>query len=227
VDEFLAAVRDLSPTAEKKLAELITTKGTDMNLEQALAEISKLNGELEATKAKLTVAEQAALDAKEAEGKAKKALAEATDEVLKVGETEIKKSAVGDGNFAIFKAQEDRAQTAEFEKRASTDFGHVVGTPSEKALVLKARAGMTEAGQTALDAILTSAEKMAAAGFGRLGGRDGGDPSSDVGKAIATYKGKIADIVKRDNVAEHVAMSKAREEFPAEFAAAYPQQAAN
>jgi hypothetical protein len=231
VDEFLAAVRDLSPTAEKKLAELIS-KGTDtMNwqerAEKAEAELVTTKASLASTTADLETAKAALTTEQGAHTTTKAALAEATDEVLKVGEKEVRKSKVGEDSFVMFKAQEDRAQTAELEKRATTEFPSVVGTATEKALVLKAAAVMDEPTRKAFDAIMTSAEKMAAASFKRFGhgGGNDGPTEESVEKAVATYKGKVAEIVKRDSITEAQAMSKARTEFPAEFAAAYPDRA--
>lgn len=232
VDEFLAAVRDLSPTAEKQLAQAISSKkekSTMKTVAELIAEnpalkahIDDLTGQIEIGKAEAQKAKDAEAKLKteeEEHGKTKKALAEATDEVIKVGETEIKKSAVGEQSFVIFKAQEERALTAELAKRAQDEFAHVVGTPTEKALVLKAATTMDEPTAKALTAILTSAEKMAAAGFDRLGG--GAGPTEDVAKAQTTFKAKVAEIVKRDGITEVQAMSKARTEFPEEYAAAY------
>lgn len=236
VDEFLAAVRNLSATTaadtEKRLAELISKKDDIMpkTIEELTAKVAELTGQLasattlaETEKARADKAEGELTAEKAAHVETKKSLTEATDQVIKVGETEIRKSVVGEAQFSVAKALADERDLARIEKRAETEFGHVAGTTAEKALVLKAMGGMTEDAQKALTTILSSAEKMAKAGFERLGaggGRD--DPESDVAKAAATFNGKVSEIAKRDSIPEHEAMRKARLEYPAEFAAAHP-----
>lgn len=84
---------------------------------------------------------------------------------------------------------------------------------------------MDEPTAKAFDAIMRSAQAMAAKGFDRFGNGGGLDATSDVAKAQSTYKAKVDEIAKRDGVSEFKAMQKARTEFPAEFAAAYPDQA--
>jgi len=235
VDEFLAAVRDLSPTAEKTLAEQISKGKITMNWEQiakdAQAEVVSLKAQLQGStselatvKADLAKANEAKTAAEGERDTAKAALVTATEEVVKVGEREIKKSIVGEDMFAVVKAQQEETLTARLEKRAAEEFPNVVGTATEKALVLKARESLPEPAQKALDAILTSAQAMAKGAFGRFG-HGGGEGGGDTEKAVATYKGKVAEIAKRDNIPEHRAMAKARSEFPAEFAAAYPDRA--
>ncbi len=229
VDEFLSAVRDIDPQVEKKLAELISKKDDPMNWEEiakaAQAEVATLKTEVETLKAAKDKAEADAKAAVEENDKTKKALTEATDAVIKVGETEVRKSVVGDAQFSVVKALQDQAQTATLEKRASDEFSHVAGTATEKALVLKAAEAMPEDTKKAFDAIMVSAEAMAAGAFKTFGGRGGLDQSGDVEKAVATFKGKVSEIAKRDGISEMAAMRKARAEHPTEFAAAYPEQA--
>lgn len=232
VDEFLASVRDISPTAEKRLAELISKKDSTMKtIAELTAEVEALTGKCTALTGEVTTlkADVADKDAKlkaamEDKDKADKALLVATDETLKVEGNDVKKSEVGAASFAVFKSLNDRAETAECAKRAADEFGHVVGTTAEKALVIKALNTMPEDAQKALTAILTSAEKMAAGGFSRLGA--GNDDNPDVRKSIQTFEGKVAEIEKRDGVAKHLAMSKARTEFPDEFKAYQDAKAA-
>ena len=48
----------------------------------------------------------------------------------------------------------------------------------------------------------------------------------DITKAATDFNGKVSDIQKRDNCGRAMAMSKAKQENPELFAAAYPGQAA-
>lgn len=230
VDQFLSAVRDLSPETEKRLVELISKKDDIMPTVAELvaanpalkAHIDTIEGERDTAKAALTTEQSAHVDTK-------KALGEATDEVIKVDGNDVKKSEVGAASFAVFKSLDDRARTADVEKRVTTEFPNLVGTVAEKALVLKAVEAADEATKKAALAILTAAEKTTTAAFKSLGhgGGHGGQGSADEGgaAAVATFKGKVAEIKKRDSIPEHEATRKARTEFRDEFAAAYPDQA--
>jgi hypothetical protein len=243
VEQFLTAVREISPEVSKRLEPLLVGKreGPTMNLEQALALIATQKGQIEtlestvsANAIAIAAAEKAKTDAMadkdkadEECKKAKDALAEATDETVKVAGKEVKKSEVGEANFTTLKAVADERDTATLEKRAGDEFGHVVGTPTQKALVLKTVAHLPEDNETrkALEAIMTSAEKMTAAGFGRVGASGGEEPTTKA--ARDTFETKITEIAKRDDCNRSTAMSKARTEYPTEFAAAYSEQAAN
>jgi hypothetical protein len=227
VDEFLTAVREISPSAEKRLAELISKKDDTMKtVAELIAENPALKAHIEGIEGERNTAKTALETEKAAHVETAKALTAASDEVIKVDGQDVRKSAVGDASFAVFKSLDNRATMATLEKRAGDEFGALVGTATEKALVLKHAATMDEATRKAFDAILTSAQAMAAKGFDRLGGAGGLDPTSDVAKAQGDFKGKVTEIAKRDGVSEFKAMQKARTEFPDEFAAAYPDQAA-
>lgn len=109
------------------------------------------------------------------------------DETLVVEGVTISKSAVGDGMFAVMKAQakrlddqaadiakaRDAAELATFTKRANDDFGHLVGTDVEKAAVLRHMATATEEVQKTFGAILKSAEDMIKKGFDTKGHSNG------------------------------------------------------
>lgn len=194
-------------------------------VEQLEGEIAKLTGTNTSLTAQLATATKALEDmtgerdkAKEDCDKAQKALIAATDEVIKSGDVEVRKSEVGEASFTMLKAMRDERDMAQFEKRAETEFGHVVGTTTEKAAVLKAFAGMSEDTRKAAEAVFTAAEKMAAAGFERLG--SGGVVQNETQKAATgTFMAKVAEIAKRDSIPQSAALAKARTEFPAEFAA--------
>lgn len=234
VEQFLQAVRDISPEVSKQLGELVRKREGPMpkTVEELQAELNKANTDLAAAntradteKARADKAEGALKAEQDAHGETKKALTAATEETLKVGDVEVKKSEVGEAQFKLTKGLQDEARMARLEKRAGEEFPHVVGTPAEKALVLKTVEDLPADDPTrkALEAVLTSAEKMVASGFDRLGGQGGQTPTEKA--AQATFDTKVSEIMKRDNCTRHKAMGKARSEFPAEFAAAYPESA--
>lgn len=89
------------------------------------------------------------------------AKAVADEEVLKVGDVEIRKSAVGESAFAIYKAQADEiaklrdaGELAAFEKRAATELPSLPGLPIAKAKVLRAIEKMDKDTAAALDTML-------------------------------------------------------------------------
>jgi hypothetical protein len=227
VDEFLAAVRQISPETEKRLSQLVKQGGATMpkSVEELQGEIdtlksqnTTLTSERDAALAKATTAEEDKKKAMEECATAKAALITATDEVLTVDGTEIRKSVVGEASFTVNKALLGRAEMAEFEKRAETEFRHVVGTAVDKAKVLKAASVLPEETKKAFDAILNAAEKMSAQGFGSLG-TNGGTATPTAKAAEATFMGKVSEIAKRDGIPQYQAMQKARTECPEEFAA--------
>lgn len=228
VQEFLAAVRSITPETEKRLAELINKRDVVMpkTVEQLEAEVATLKSQNEALEARATTAEKNFKDVQDAKAKeeadhaeTKKALVAATDEVIKVGDTELRKSEVGEANFKVTKAIRDERDMAQFEKRAAIEFRHLPGTMTEKAAVLKSVAAMPEETRKSLETILASADKMVAAGFDRLGHRQGAEPTTKA--AQGTFDEKVVEIQKRDGGTKADAMSKARRAFPDEFAAAY------
>lgn len=249
VDQFLAAVRAIDPPenggdsavekVEKQLRELISKRANPMpktieDLEREVAalkgenttlkgQVSTVEGDRDTQKARADKAETELTTEKTAHVETKKALTAATDETLKIGEREIKKSIVGEDNFAVFKAQQEEAQMGRFEKRAGDEFGHLPGTAVEKAAVLKHAEAMPEEARKTLMTVMTAAEKMATGGFSRFGHLGGG--SGDVKKAKTDFTAKVDEIAKTANISKADAMSQARRDFPAEWAAAYPEQA--
>lgn len=158
---------DMPKTLEEQLRELqenITKATSDLAIEKA----ARLQAE---AFAKMTDAEKEhcsgmsddqkkAFMAKSPEDrKADMAKRAADDELITVAGVTVKKSAVGEGVFAIMKAQQvriDKAddeirkarEKAEFEdlkKRAKEELGHLPGTDDDKAAVLKALEAIPDA----------------------------------------------------------------------------------
>lgn len=156
------------------------------------------------------------------------------DEVIKVEGRTIRKSKVGEDMFAILKAQEARsleiAKTLDEERerristeltaKAESDYGHLPGTAAEKAEVLKAVEEMPEAARDTLTKMLVAGNGAIKSAFGSVG--RGGDISPVTGLRKSAdgkhpFLAKVAEIRKRDSVGQHVAMNKARNEFPEEY----------
>jgi hypothetical protein len=153
-----------------------------------------------------------------------------SDEAVTVSGVTIKKSAVGVATFGILKAQakqiEDNAveiakanearEIAEIEKRVDAEFKNVVGTTVLKAKLLRHIAKADKDVQDAFAAIMKSTEALVLKAFDSVGVGNG--KSESVQKGERVFLAKVSEIQSRDKVTKHVAMTKAREEFPDEFA---------
>jgi hypothetical protein len=227
--EFLAAVRAISPDAEKLLSETIR-KEDNMADENKVAELTRkvedLTGQLTSAttlasteKSRADTAESQLATEKTEHAATKQKLVEATDEMIKVDETEVRKSAVGETQFAVTKALVEKAEIAEIEKRVERDFKHVPGTVADLAKGLRhiEKLAADDPARKALEGVLSAAEKMAAGAFDSLG--HGHPRSADAKKAEADFMAKVDEIQKRDDIKRSDAMSKARDEHPALFEA--------
>lgn len=164
-------------------------------------------------------------------GKAAEMIEKGDDETLTINGTTIYKSAVGENQFAIFKSlnadlakTQDRLQKAQDEtelatlrKRADDDYPFVPGSTDERALMLKAMNGMPAAVRKSFESVFIASNKLAKAGFDRVGVH-GRDPE-DMQKTAATFEGKVSEIKKRDGCTNTEAMQKARAEDPEGFKA--------
>jgi hypothetical protein len=164
------------------------TDGDIQMTEAEMIEITKKSkADMASLQAQLDDAMKEVADLKAQMGKRDETIVELTkandiaksDEVIKVGDTEIRKSAVGDSTFAMFKAQNaeiakanDARELVELTKRAETELSALPGEAVAKAAVLKAVAKMAEAERTALDAMLKGGQ-AALASLMKSKGRDG------------------------------------------------------
>lgn len=151
------------------------------------------------------------------------------DEVLEVAGRSIRKSIVGDDQFAVIKHQQeesvqlnkalteerDRRVTVELTKKAETDLSHMPGTTEEKVAALKVLGDMDAEARKALETMLAAGDKAVSAAFKTIGHGDGskGDPDA------AAFSKRISEVKKRDECTQNEALAKAREEFPEEFKA--------
>jgi hypothetical protein len=220
VEEFLVAVHEISPIVSKSLSGLLLKKEVNMAakttemLEEELAGAEKRASEAEARaqKAEAKVEEMEA-DLEET----KKALNAATDEVIKVEGTEVRKSEVGPAQFALTKSLVEKDARREREVAAEKRFPNLRGSIKAKAALLKAVEDMAdEETQKEAEEMLDSAEKAVSLAFERVGKFD---PAAEPTRKAAedTFMSKVSEIQKRDNVSKTAAMQKARREHPEAF----------
>lgn len=112
-----------------------------------------------------------------------------------------------------------------FEKRAAEDYPHVAKAIATDMLKSAHQVGEdTDSGKAILSS-LGQLNKTSTGLFKRMGASEDdahrGAPEG-IAKARATFDGKVAEVAKRDGIAKSAAMPIAREEFPDEFAEAYP-----
>ncbi len=163
------------------------------------------------------------------------AKADSGDEVLEVAGATIRKSVVGDGMFAIVKAQaaqieanaaaiakaNDTAANATFAKRAVDEFPHLVGTVEERSAVLKHLSGAPPAVQKAAEAILKAAEATAKLAFSKLGTIE----MDDDGEATVTKNDGDATVTKSEAKLTKLANDLVAKDATLSFAKAYDQAA--
>lgn len=129
------------------------------------------------------------------------AKAAAGDEVIKVGDLDVRKSAVGDATFAILKAQQaeiakerDAREQVEFAKRADTEIGALPGESLAKGRALRAISKLGEEERKTVEAMLKSGNDAMKTRFKEVGksGDGGGDTPVEklesLAKARATEK---------------------------------------
>jgi hypothetical protein len=109
------------------------------------------------------------------------------DEVLKFDGAEIRKSAVGEAQFAFMKSQQariakqdeeiakerDARVMSDLRKRADDEFSHVPGSTDERAAMLKALNGMDEAVRKSFEAVLKAHEEVVKNAFNTMGHGNG------------------------------------------------------
>ncbi len=253
VASFLQRVREISPEVAKQLEGLVNKKDGPMpksiqELETELAtttsklavateQVTTLTARAEKAEGELATA-QTELTAAKAEGgdlatikaelaTAKADLAKATDETISVGGAEVRKSEIGENQFKVMKALADERDLAKLEKRATGDYGHVVGTSAEKAKVLKVIDGIADENtRKAATAILTSAEKMTKGAFDMIGGGGGVPPSEEQAAAKANYDAEVQKHVD-GGMKQTDAMAKVRRDKPDLFKSMQGEQPAS
>lgn len=161
-----------------------TKETEDMDLQKQIDELKTTVAKLTADVTALTT-ENASLKTENGDLK-KRATALETDEVIKVGSVEIKKSVVGEATFTAMKAQQeqitkqaDDLALVDFTKKATAEVGNLPGTDEEKGKVYKAISGIAD------EAVRKSVTEMLKAGSAAIAevtkskGKSGGDPAND------------------------------------------------
>jgi hypothetical protein len=215
-------------TLTAKVGELTTS----LEVETSKA---SMNDQEKAYMSSLGREEQKAFRGMSATDRKKKMGKAADDETLTVKGQTIRKSSVGDEMFAILKAQSEEIESAkksadteraarlmgDYEKVAKAAYTNLPGTDLEKAHVLKGIESLSEDVQSTIVKMLAAGEGAIKSAFTRLG--DGG--GEDIGRqsglrkgASHPFMGKVREIQKRDSLGHAAAMTKARTEYPDEFA---------
>lgn len=214
---------------EEALAE-VTKSLEDANAKsaKAFAELDALMSmtqiEFETFKAMDADKKKELLELDEKERKKKLAKSAESEEIVKFEGKEIRKSAVGAESFAVYKRMIDMeaevvkaneaATMVRLEKRASEEFAHLAGKPSEVAAVLKAMDAMPSDAKATLEAILKAAEVAAAEAFVTKG-TEKAAAEAEVTKRSRDEK--VSDIMKSRNVSKTRAMEIAAAEAPELF----------
>lgn len=180
INQFLAALREKFPEVEAEVAKALGSaagKPGDQKVgtkEHSMSDDAKKVADLEVQVADLTKKLEAETAKVTELTKAKEAIEK--DEVIKVGETEVRKSVVGDGVFAVIKAQQaeiakerDAREIAELTKAAETAYGSLPGEPIAKAKALRAVSKLGDEDKAVVEAMLKAGEAAMKAGFNTIG----------------------------------------------------------
>lgn len=211
-----------APTVEALQSELDVTKA-----ELAKAEVlAKMSDAAKKYMAKLDDKEKEAFLSLSPEDQEKKvSTVTKADETLEVSGQTIRKSEVGDGVFAVMKAQaaqmaaaEERIAKAENDaamerlaKRADDEMAHLPGDRVFKARVLKAADSLSAEDQTAFAALVKSANDALKGAFEEHGVKKGKEVASSANAALDEVANEIA---KRDSIPVHKAYERAIAERP-------------
>jgi len=238
VNDFLNAVRAKFPEVEEEVAKLLMeagTPGVDNKGESKVSKeledkVTKLQGDLSTAQAALATAtalagmsdDQKSYFAK-LDGDAKVAFEKATpeartelitksregDEVIEVAGTKVRKSEVGAGTFAIFKAQAQQITAIELAakadresalklrvtKRAETELAGLPGTVDDKIAVIKV-VETDPAANAAFSKMMKSAQSAFAKMFDEQGVSDDITRPGNEGSAEAEITKKAEEVRK-------------------------------
>lgn len=118
----------------------------------------------------------------------------------------------------IAKEERERRETSELTKRAEEEpIKSLPGETADKVEVLRAISKMDEQPRKTLETMLETGAKSIAAAFDTIGHQ-----RKDVAKGSAEFGKRVAEVAKRDGISQSAAMTRARTEYPEEYAAAYP-----
>lgn len=228
-DDPNMAATEAQVTELTKSVEALTKSLEDTKAELAKAEkLAKASDAVKAHMAKLSDEEKAKFMALSTEDQEKRAAAvKKADETIELHGQTIAKSAVGDGVFAVMKAQaaeiakaNERIEKAEREaeiqvlaKRADDELAALPGDRLAKARILKAANALSADDKTTFDAMLKAANSTLAKAFSTVGKSGAGNVEE--GSAEDKLNKKSEEISKRDGVSVQKAYATAVAENPA------------
>lgn len=228
-DDAIAKLKAENDRVVKALTEKVAKLETDNAMAVAKA---KMSDDEKAHMEELSEDQKKAFSDMKPDERKKAMGVKKSGDSITVGGIKIFKSRVGEDTFNALKSQSDEIakngeaikkaeearEMAVLEKRASDEFGDVVGTDVEKAQVLKHMSTASEEVRKSFDAILKAANDTASPAFKRLG-HSQGHVDQAVEKAAEPFKKRVAEIRKRDDCSRVEALRKAQGEFPKEFEA--------
>lgn len=217
-------------TLEKKLADMQASLDAEIAKREDAEAVAKMSDEEKAYMSRLDDEKAAAFRKLSADERAKAMkVAKAADETVVIDGETVAKSAVGDQTFAILKAQaarmeaiekqakadRDAAELATLEKRASTEFSALPGTPAELAQVLKAVNTLDGDIAKRVESILKAANATAQEAFVTKGHKAGSSIDAD-----SPLEKAAAELRKADpNLTEAQAVAKALDANPSLYEA--------
>lgn len=228
-DDPNMAATEAQVTELTESVEALTKSLEDTKAELAKAEkLAKASDAVKAYMAKLSDEEKGKFMALSSEDQEKKAAAvKKADETIEIHGQVIAKSAVGDGMFAVMKAQaieiakaNERIEKAEREaelqvlaKRADDELAALPGDRLAKARILKASDSLSTEDKAAFDAMLKAANSTLAKAFTTVG--KSGTGNVEEGSAEDKLNKKAEEIAKRDGISIQKAYATAVSENPA------------
>lgn len=226
LDAAKAQIDELSKKIEADKVEKSEAIAKASMSDAEKAHMASLSGDKKAQFMQASPADRAKMMAKAAEG----------DEVVKVGGREIRKSVVGEDQFAVIKFQQEEIakqadaitkanearENAELAKRADEDpyksfsVEKAVGgaKATSKIDVIRAIAKMDEGPRAVLEKWLTIGAKAVASAFNTIG-----HAHEQLHKSAADFEKRVTEVQSRDKSTRLAALEKAQREFPEEFKA--------
>lgn len=216
------------PMADAKTVEELqkSLETLQKSLDEA-QKVAKMSDAAKAHMAKLSDEDKGKFMALSSEEQEKKVNAvKKSDETLELHGQTITKSAVGDGVFAVMKAQaaeirkaqeeiakaRDEAETERLAKRADDELSALPGDRLAKARILKASNTLSTEDRTTFDAMLKAANSSLAKAFTNVGKSGAG--VTEEGSAEDQLQKKATEIAKRDTVSFEKAYERAINENP-------------
>ena len=129
------------------------------------------------------------------------------DETFEAEGVTIRKSEVGEASFKVMKAQQDKLELADFEKRATSDIPNLPGETTLKAKVLRAVSKMEKDVREGLEAML----KGGSAAFKTLSKSAGADTPPDATTDQGKLDAMVNDYATKNSVTKAVAYTKVLE----------------